>query len=118
MPVQSSPDADAATSTTSPRFDPGSVKDAGREGRLSFRNYAENELRREFQQEAMKRCDLQVGTFAECIKEEGLWAPFRCGEYRKDVHECMAVYNSEERFKLYKKEHGADLLNKPYVQPS
>lgn len=106
----------SSTSSSSPPADAGRVKDEGREGRLSFRRYAEHELRTELKQDALKKCDLQVGAFAECIKDEGLWAPFRCGEYQKDVNECMAVYNSEERFQMYKKEHEADILNKPYVQ--
>lgn len=95
---------------------PLSVKDDGRDARLSFRNFAESQLRKEFKQEAMKKCDLQVGAFAECIKEQGLLAPFRCREYNNDVKECMAVYNSEDRFELYKKEHQDDLENKPYVK--
>ncbi|KAG7351829.1 cytochrome c oxidase biogenesis protein Cmc1 like protein [Nitzschia inconspicua] len=93
-----------------------SVKDDGRDGRLSFRNFAETQLRKEFKAEAMKKCDLQVGTFAECIQEQGLWAPFRCKEFQKDVNECMAVYNSEERFELFKKEHQDEIDSKPYVQ--
>ena len=91
------------------------MKDTGREGRLSFRNFAETQLRKDFKGDAMKKCDLQVGAFAQCIKEEGLFAPFKCRGIRKDVDECMAVYNSEERFRLYVKEHEADLQNKPYV---
>jgi Cytochrome c oxidase biogenesis protein Cmc1 like len=112
----SSPSSNAKA--TAPSFDPGRVKDSGREGRLSFRHYADHELRKEFKQDAMKQCDLQVGAFAGCIKEEGLWAPFRCREYQKDVNECMTEYNSEERFLAYKRDHEADFLNKPYVQPS
>ncbi len=92
------------------------VKDEGRDGRLSFRKFAETQLRNEFKRDALKRCDLQVGAFAECIQEQGLLAPFRCREFQKDVNECMAVYNSEERFELYKKEHEEELNNKPYVQ--
>jgi hypothetical protein len=93
----------------------GQMKDTGREGRLSFKNFAETQLRKEFKQDAMDKCDLQIGAFADCIKEEGLLAPLRCKEFQKDVNECMSVYNSEERFQLYKKEHQADLDNKPYV---
>ena len=91
------------------------VKDAGRESRLSFRNFAEYQLRKDFKADAMKKCDLQVGALAECIKDEGLFAPFKCTDFKKDVNECMAVYNSEERFQIYKKEHEVDLENKPYV---
>ena len=95
--------------------DTGSMKDEGREGRLSFRNFAENQMRRDFKADAMKKCDLQIGAFAECIKEEGLLAPFKCREIKKDVNECMSVYNSEERFKLFVKEHEDEIQSKPFV---
>ncbi|MGK3734202.1 MAG: hypothetical protein ACI8RD_000452 [Bacillariaceae sp.] len=108
----------SSTSTSSNDTSPtdvGKVKDTGREGRLSFRNFAENQLRRDFKADAMKKCDLQVGAFAECIKDEGLLAPFKCREFKKDCNECMVFYNSEERFRLYVKEHEEDLEKKPYV---
>lgn len=95
--------------------DAGAMKDTGREGRLSFRNFAENQLRRDFKADAMKRCDLQIGAFAECIKEEALFAPFKCRGIRKDVNECMTVYNSEERFRLYVKDHEDEIQKKPFV---
>lgn len=95
--------------------DAGSMKDTGREGRLSFRQFAKNQLRREFKADAMKKCDLQIGALAQCIKEEGLLAPFKCREIKKDVNECMTVYNSEERFKLYVKAHEDEIQNKPFV---
>ena len=95
--------------------DAGAMKDTGREGRLSFRNFAENQMRRDFKADAMKKCDLQIGAFAECIKEEGLFAPFKCRDIKRDVNECMTVYNSEERFKLYVKEHEDEIQNKPFV---
>mmetsp|Transcript_705 Transcript_705/g.1482 ORF Transcript_705/g.1482 Transcript_705/m.1482 type:complete len:110 (-) Transcript_705:253-582(-) len=102
------------TQPTPPR-DTGAMKDTGREGRLSFRSFAENQLRKEFKADAMKKCDLQIGALAECIKDEGLFAPFNCRAIQKDVDECMMVYNSPERFKLYVKEHEVDLQNKPFV---
>mmetsp|Transcript_14734 Transcript_14734/g.34220 ORF Transcript_14734/g.34220 Transcript_14734/m.34220 type:complete len:110 (-) Transcript_14734:1650-1979(-) len=95
--------------------DTGSMKDEGREGRLSFRHFAENQMRRDFKADAMKKCDLQIGAFAECIKEEGLFSPFKCREIKKDVNECMSVYNSEERFKLFVKEHEDEIRSKPFV---
>jgi hypothetical protein len=101
---------------SSQQMDSGSVKDGGRDGRLSFRNFGEHQLRKEFKAEAMKKCDLQVGAFAECIQKQGLFAPFKCQEFKNDVNECMAVYNSEERFQLYKKEHQLELDSKPYVR--
>ncbi|VEU35251.1 unnamed protein product [Pseudo-nitzschia multistriata] len=100
---------------TPPPRDTAAMKDTGREGRLSFRNFAENQLKKEFKAEAMKKCDLQIGALAECIKDEGLFAPFNCRPIQKDVDECMMVYNSAERFKLYVKEHEDELQSKPFV---
>ena len=108
----------SSTSNSSPSSvatDAGSMKDTGREGRLSFRNFAENQMRRDFKADAMKKCDLQIGALAECIKDEGLLAPYKCREIQKDVNECMTVYNSEERFRLYVKEHEDEIQNKPFV---
>jgi hypothetical protein len=105
----------SSASNDTPSPNAGSMKDTGREGRLSFRKFAENQLRRDFKADAMKKCDLQIGAFAECIKEEGLFAPFKCREIRKDVDECMTVYNSEERFKLFVKDHEEEIQNKPFV---
>ena len=91
---------------------PGSMKDAGREARLSFRNFAEHQLRNEFKQEAIKKCDLQVRAFAECAKDEGVFVIFRCRDFQKAVNECMTIYNSTERWEQYKLDHAADLENK------
>lgn len=96
----------------------GAVKSDGRDSRLSFRNFAETQLRKDFKAEAIEKCNLQVAAFATCIQEKGLWAPFQCRGYQKDVHDCMAVYNSEERFELFKKEHEDEINAKPYVQAS
>jgi hypothetical protein len=90
----------------------GRMKDMGRETRLSFRNFAEHQLRREFKDEAMEKCDLQIGAFAECGQQEGLMVVFRCREFQKDVTECMTVYNSPEAFEAYKEIHSADLDNR------
>ena len=89
----------------------GSIKDLGRDGRLSFRNFTEHQLRKEFKQNAMeKECDLPIRAFAECGKEEGLMVVFRCREFQQAANECMAVYNSDERFELYKEKHMAAAL--------
>eukprot|EP00934_Nitzschia_sp_Nitz4_P002218 Nitzschia sp. Nitz4//scaffold41_size133979//66357//66656//NITZ4_003350-RA/size133979-processed-gene-0.252-mRNA-1//-1//CDS//3329551479//2218//frame0 len=87
----------------------GDIKDAGRESRLSFRNYNEYQLRSEFKRDAIKKCDLQVKAFADCAKDEGLMVVFRCQDFKKEVDECMRVYNSDERWELYKQENAADL---------
>mmetsp|Transcript_123914 Transcript_123914/g.185234 ORF Transcript_123914/g.185234 Transcript_123914/m.185234 type:complete len:101 (+) Transcript_123914:186-488(+) len=89
--------------------DKGKVKDASREGRLSFRNFAEHQLRNEFKEESLKKCDLQIRAFAECGKQEGLMVIFRCREFQKDVTDCMTIYNSDEQFELYKQKHAPDL---------
>jgi hypothetical protein len=90
----------------------GRMKDMGRETRLSFRNFAEHQLRREFKADAMEKCDLQIGAFAECGQREGIMVVFRCREFQKDIAECMAVYNSPEAFEQYKTLHAADLDNR------
>ena len=93
-------------------LDAGNVKDTGREGRLSFRNFAEHQLRNEFKRDAMQKCDIPLKAFSTCAKEEGVMVVFRCREFKKAVDECMAVYNSPERFEIYKREHSADLENR------
>ena len=92
-------------------WDAGRVKDTGRDGRLSFRNFAEHQLRNEFKREAMKECNIQLTAFSECAKQEGVMVVFRCREFKKAVDECMSVYNSKERWEVYKREHLADLEN-------
>ena len=91
------------------RMDAGSIKDAGREGRLSFRKFAEHQLRREFKEDAIDKCSLQVKAFVECSKEEGLMVVFKCRDFQKEVNDCMAVYNSPEAFEKYKQKHSDDL---------
>ena len=95
--------------------DAGSIKSDGRDGRLSFRNFAEHQLRKEFKADAMKKCDRQINAFAECAKEEGVMVIFKCRDFQKSVNECMAVYNSNERWEIYKKEN-ADDLQKRVIQ--
>eukprot|EP00429_Kryptoperidinium_foliaceum_P010058 CAMPEP_0176001420 /NCGR_PEP_ID=MMETSP0120_2-20121206/113_1 /TAXON_ID=160619 /ORGANISM="Kryptoperidinium foliaceum, Strain CCMP 1326" /LENGTH=106 /DNA_ID=CAMNT_0017333959 /DNA_START=54 /DNA_END=374 /DNA_ORIENTATION=- len=99
-------------SSSNPNETAGAIKDAGRESRLSFRKFAEHQLRNEFKQEAMKKCDIQLSAFADCAKTEGLMVIFRCNEFKSAVDECLAAYMSNERWELYKKEHAADLESK------
>ena len=98
----SSPNDDAA----------GRMKDAGRNSRLSFRNFAEHQLRNEFKEEAMEKCHVQVKAFAECASEEGILVVFRCREFQSAINECLSVYASNERWELYKKENAEDLANR------
>lgn len=97
------------SSDSNKSFNAGEIKDTGREGRLSFRNFAEHQLRNEFKKEAVEKCNLQLQAFSDCAKEEGVMVVFRCREFKKAVDECMMVYNSQERFELYKKEHEKDI---------
>ena len=90
----------------------GRIKDAGRESRLSFRNFAEHQLRKEFKEIAMDKCKLQIKAFAECSKEEGVMVVFRCRDFQTAVKECMYTYNSPEAFEKYKLEHHEDLANR------
>jgi Cytochrome c oxidase biogenesis protein Cmc1 like len=92
--------------------DVGGIKDAGREGRLSFRKFAEHQLRNEFKQESMKKCELPMKAFADCAKTEGVFVVFRCREFQSAVNECMQVYMSNDRWEMYKEEHAADLESK------
>ena len=79
---------------------------------MSFRKFAEHQLRNEFKREAMEKCDIQLKAFADCAKSEGVMVVFRCREFQSAVNECMSVYNSNERWELYKQEHATDLENK------
>ena len=87
----------------------GRIKDYGRESRLSFKNFAEHQLRKEFKELAMEKCSLPIKAFAECSKEQGLFVVFNCRDYQKDINDCMHVYNSPEAFENYKKQHSSDL---------
>jgi hypothetical protein len=110
--MSSSSASSPESSTRSTHPDVGRVKDGSREGRLSFRNFAEHQLRNEFKQQAIEKCDLQVRAFAECGKEEGLMVIVRCRDFQKAVNECLGVYGAKDRFEQYKKEHESDMENK------
>jgi hypothetical protein len=85
------------------------VKDASRQGRLSFRNRAEQLLRRDMKEEAIQTCKVQIGEFAECSKANGLMVVFRCRDHLKAMNDCMAVHNGEEAWQKYKEEHKKEL---------
>lgn len=87
------------------------TKDLGRESRLSFRNFAEHQLRRQLKDEAMEICKPQIGAFAECAQEKGLLVVFSCSHLHKGVKECLAKHNGEEAWQKYKQEH-EDLLER------
>lgn len=85
------------------------IKEAGREGRLSFRNFAEHQMRREFKDMALEKCQDHVRDFAECAQESGLMVVFNCRHHSKALNACMAIHNSNEAFEKYKEEHKEEL---------
>ncbi len=87
----------------------GDMKDAGRQGRLSFTKFKEHQLRNEFREDTLENCSLQVKAFSECSKAEGLMVVFRCKEFLTEVNDCMAHYGSKDKWEQYKKENSADL---------
>mmetsp|Transcript_31746 Transcript_31746/g.95019 ORF Transcript_31746/g.95019 Transcript_31746/m.95019 type:complete len:105 (-) Transcript_31746:531-845(-) len=85
------------------------VKDASREGRLSFRNFAEHQMRREFKETALEKCRDHVAAFGQCAQENGLLVVFKCRQINKELNECMSIYNSHEAFETYKEAHRDEL---------
>lgn len=85
------------------------TKDFSRESRLSFRNFAEHQMRREFKEDAIEKCREPIREFAECAREKGLLVVVQCRHLNKALNECMAIHNSHEAFAKYKKEHEDEL---------
>ena len=81
------------------------IKSDARESRLSFRNRAEDLLRRDLKEEALNICKLQLGQFAECAQETGLMVVFRCQGKLKELNKCLAIHNGEEAWVKYKEKH-------------
>ena len=100
-PASSTPSPDAETKAR--------IKEAGRDGRLSFRNFAEHQMRREFKDMALAKCSQHVKEFALCAEEQGLLVVFKCRHHSKALNECMALHNSNEAFEKYKEDHKEDL---------
>eukprot|EP00555_Chaetoceros_dichaeta_P002870 CAMPEP_0198249910 /NCGR_PEP_ID=MMETSP1447-20131203/1281_1 /TAXON_ID=420782 /ORGANISM="Chaetoceros dichaeta, Strain CCMP1751" /LENGTH=121 /DNA_ID=CAMNT_0043934647 /DNA_START=102 /DNA_END=467 /DNA_ORIENTATION=+ len=87
-------------------------KDASREGRLSFKNFGEHQLRRDFKDQAIEKCRSTIDAFGSCAKDNGLMVVIRCRQFNKDVVSCMEIHNSNEKFDVYKETHLADLIKK------
>lgn len=85
------------------------VKELGRESRLSFRNLAEHQLRRELKEEAMEICKPQIKDFAECSQENGLMVVWSCRKHYNAIRECLSVHNGEEAWQKYKEAHKDEL---------
>ena len=93
------------------------TKDFSREGRLSFRNFAEHQMRREFKDKAVEKCQDPIREFAECAQEKGLLVVVQCRHLNRAINECMVIHNSPEAFEKYKQEHEKD-LEKRTIQSS
>ena len=87
----------STSNTNSNNDQAGRIKDDGRESRLTFRNFAEHQLRREFRELAMETCDAPIKAFAECGKEHGLMVVFKCREFQADVQGKRCWCFGEER---------------------
>ena len=88
------------------------VKEASRDGRLSFRKFGEHQLRREFKDMAIEKCRDKINAFGKCAQEQGLLVVFKCRQFNKDLNACMAVHNSHEAFEKYMKENEDALIEK------
>jgi hypothetical protein len=66
-------------------------------------------MRQDFKQDAIEKCHEPIREFAECAQETGLLVVVKCRHKMKAVNECMAIYNSNEAFEKYKKEHTDEL---------
>ena len=85
------------------------VKDDGRDARLSFRKFAEHKMKREFKEEAIKKCEVHLKNFGQCAQESGLLVVFKCRELNKKINECMAEHNSPEKFEEFLKANQHEL---------
>ena len=87
------------------------IKDASRSSRLSFRKYGEHQLRREFKDMAIEKCNPEVKAFAQCAQEKGLMVVVSCQSFHRAVGNCMRKHNSDEEFEKYKAAN-QDVLDK------
>jgi len=81
------------------------VKDAGRSSRLSFKNFAEHQLRKELKEIALAKCKDHVQAFGKCAQDNGLMVVFNCRDKSKAVNDCLHIHNSEEEWQKYKTLH-------------
>lgn len=85
------------------------IKDSGREGRLSFKKFAEHQLRKELKEISLAKCKDQVQAFGKCAEEKGLMVVWTCQPLFKEVNACLAIHNSEEEWQKYKKLHQSEI---------
>jgi Cytochrome c oxidase biogenesis protein Cmc1 like. len=94
------------------------IREASRDGRLSFRKFGEHQLRREFKDMAIEKCKEHIHAFGKCAQEQGLMVVFKCRQFNRDLNACMAIHNSNEAFEEYKKKNEDGLMRKiPGMKP-
>lgn len=91
------------------------AKEAGRDSRLSFRNLAEHQLRRELKEVGMEICKPQIHEFAECSQEKGLMVVFSCQHLFQKVNDCLSIHNGEEAWQKYKAKHEDEIERRAKV---
>jgi hypothetical protein len=85
------------------------MKDLSRDSRLSFRNFAEHQMRRELKEIAMEKCSTPIEAFARCANEKGLMVVFSCRDLHQEVQRCLSVHNGEEAWQKYKEDNHGEL---------
>ena len=85
------------------------IKDDGRDARLSFRRFAEHKMKREFKEEAIKKCEVHLKNFGQCAQDSGLLVVWKCRDLNRKINECMHEHNSPEAFEAYMKANQDEL---------
>ena len=104
-----------STPTENPPEVKAQIKDEGRDSRLSFRQFAEHKMRREFKDVAIEKCRDHMRNFGQCAQDNGLLVVFKCRDLNRKINDCMMEHNSPERFEEYLKTH-ADELEKRTIK--
>lgn len=93
----------------------GKIRDNGRNARLSFKNFAEHQIRSEFKEEALRKCKPEIHAFAKCAQENGLMVVISCRKFNRAITDCMYKYNSDEVFAEYL-ENNPGVIEKRTIQ--
>lgn len=104
-----------STPTENPPEVKAQIKDEGRDSRLSFRQFAEHKMRREFKDVAIEKCRDHMRNFGQCAQDNGLLVVFKCRDLNRKINDCMMEHNSPEQFEEYLKTH-ADELEKRTIK--
>ncbi|CAM9659581.1 unnamed protein product [Pylaiella littoralis] len=94
------------------------VKDGGRNDRLSWSKRAEHRLREELKEIALKRCDDSVAKFAACAREKGMMVVFSCREQNAMMNACLNQHTNADSFEQYKFEREVELHREAQAKES